>query len=300
LSPLLAKLVKDKRVLALDQPLSTQAGKPGLYRVADSNLRLYLAALRSAAEQVRRGRPDAAYRLVERRWTAWRGRAVEPLIRESLELAAAAGALPWPQVEAVGGWWNRRFDPEVDLVGTDRTPVASTIHFVGSVKWLSEAFDRRDLHALRRSGAEVPGYDAAETGVAVVSLSGVTGGLDLGANDAVWGPGGHRRCVAIGLRRTGPNSESLYCGAVRSPPDVLGQRGRGDRSPGDANEAGREPGRHGIDDQTQTCRSVILTSKSVYRGSRHRSGTVYQSPVNPSRKLRRFESVTRHILIDRP
>jgi hypothetical protein len=126
---------------------------------------------------------------VERRWTAWRGRAVEPLIRESLELAAAAGALPWPQVEAVGGWWNRRFDPEVDLVGTDRAPVASTIHFVGSVKWLSEAFDRRDLHALRRSGAEVPGYDAAETGVAVVSLSGVTGGLDLGANDAVWGPG---------------------------------------------------------------------------------------------------------------
>ncbi|NUR59998.1 MAG: ATP-binding protein [Catenulispora sp.] len=188
LSPLLARLVREKRVLALDQPLSTQAGKPGLYRVADSNLRLYLAALRGAAEQVRRGRPGPAWRLVERRWTSWRGRAVEPLIRESLEVAAAAGHLPWSQVEAVGGWWNRRFDPEVDLVGADRAPVASTVHFAGSVKWLADAFDRRDLHALRRAAAEVPGYAESETSLAVVSLSGITDGLDLGANDLVWRP----------------------------------------------------------------------------------------------------------------
>lgn len=188
LSPLLGRLVQEKRVLALDQPLSIQAGKPGLYRVADSNLRLYLAALRGAAEQVRRGRPEAAWQLVERRWTSWRGRAVEPLIRESLELAAAAGTLPWPQVEAVGGWWNRRFDPEVDLVGADKAPVASKIYFVGSVKWLTDAFDRRDLHALRRTAAEVPGYVESETGLAVVSLSGATDGLDLSANDAMWGP----------------------------------------------------------------------------------------------------------------
>jgi len=188
LSPLLSTLVEEKRVLALDQPLSTQAGKPGLYRVADSNLRLYLAALRGAAEQVRRGRPDAAYRLVERRWTSWRGRAVEPLIRESLQLAAPADGLPWPRVEAVGGWWNRRFDPEVDLVGADRSPAASVVYFVGSVKWLSDAFDRRDLHALRRAAAEVPGYVESETGLAVVSLSGIADGLDLGSGDIVWSP----------------------------------------------------------------------------------------------------------------
>jgi hypothetical protein len=36
--------------------------------------------------------------------------------------------------EAVGGWWNRQFDPEIDLVGADRSPVASRICFVGSVK----------------------------------------------------------------------------------------------------------------------------------------------------------------------
>lgn len=76
----------------------------------------------------------------------------------------------------------------MDLVGSDRAPAASTIFFVGSVKWLADTFDRRDLHALRRAVAEVPGYVENETGVAVVSLSGAASGLDLGDNDAVWGP----------------------------------------------------------------------------------------------------------------
>jgi hypothetical protein len=188
LSPLLGRLVQEKRVLALDQPLSTQAGKPALYRVEDSSLRLYLAALRGAQEQARRGRSEAAFRLVERRWTSWRGRAVEPLIRQSLELAAAAGYLPWPDAEAVGGWWNRRFDPEVDLVGADRAPVAGKIFFVGSVKWLSGVFDRRDLHALRRAAVEVPGYTETETGLVVVSLAGTSPDLDLDTDDLAWRP----------------------------------------------------------------------------------------------------------------
>ena len=65
-------------MLAADTPLSTSPGKPALYRVADSNLRLYLAALRSAQALSRRGRPEAAYDWCVRRWAAWRGRAVEP------------------------------------------------------------------------------------------------------------------------------------------------------------------------------------------------------------------------------
>jgi uncharacterized protein len=183
LSPLLRRLVEEKRVLAVDHPLSTKPGRPALYRIADSNLRLYLGMGRSAQEQARRGRPDAAVTLVRRRWTSWRGRAVEPLIRDALELAALAGALPWPEVMAVGGWWNRRFDPEIDLVGADRGPVAQRIDFVGSIKWLSSAFDQRDLAAVRHGATQVPGF-GPETGLAVVSLSGVTG-VDA---DLVWGP----------------------------------------------------------------------------------------------------------------
>ncbi|MGH3544341.1 MAG: AAA family ATPase [Mycobacteriales bacterium] len=188
LSPLLRRLVEEKRVLAVDEPLSTRPGKPVLYRVTDSNLRLYLGVLRAAHEQARRGRPEAAFALVQRRWSSWRGRAVEPLIRQSLELALTAGGLPWPEVEVVGGWWNRRFDPEVDLVGADRAPVARKVFFVGSVKWLGTPFDAHDLAELVKASAQVPGFTPGVTGLAVVSLSGAVPGLKLGSSDLLWGP----------------------------------------------------------------------------------------------------------------
>jgi hypothetical protein len=186
LSPLLRRLTDDKRVLAMDLPLSSTPGKPALYRVADTNLRLYLAALRTAQEQTRRGRPEAAFRILHRRWTTWRGRAVEPLIRESLALAAASGALPWPDVEAVGSWWNRQFNPELDLIGADRAPVAQHLFFAGSIKWLSTPFDHHDLAALHRAAPLVPGFQPGATGLVAVSLSGMADGLDTSALDLQW------------------------------------------------------------------------------------------------------------------
>lgn len=188
LSPLLHRLTEEKHVLVAEHPLSTQPGKPALYRIADSNLRLYLAVLRQAEEQARRGRPDAAYRLIERRWTAWRGKAVEPLIREALELAAAEGALPWPGTQAVGGWWTRRFDPEIDLIGADRSPVATRILFTGSVKWLGTPFDHHDLATHHAAAVQVPGYEPDGTGTVIASLSGVANTIDARSADIVWGP----------------------------------------------------------------------------------------------------------------
>jgi uncharacterized protein len=187
LSPLLRRLVDEKRVLAMDEPLSTQPGKPSLYRIADSSLRLYVAVLRAAQEQTRRGRPGAAFRLVERRWASWRGRAVEPLVRQSLELAALDGLLPWEGVDVVGGWWNRRFDPEVDLVGADRAPVAQEVSFVGSVKWLATPFDRHDLAGLIRAAPLVPGFTPGSTGLVIASLSGTSADVGRGDADLVWG-----------------------------------------------------------------------------------------------------------------
>ncbi len=186
LSPLIRRLVADKRVLAVDEPLSTRPGRPALHRVADPSLRLYLAMLREAQDLSRRGRPGAAFELVRRRWTSWRGRAVEPLVRSALELACADGSLPFPDVHAVGGWWNRQFDPEIDLVGADRGPVARRIDFVGSVKWLATPFDRHDLAALARSAGAVPGHEPGRTASVVVSLSGVVPGLGPEAVDVLW------------------------------------------------------------------------------------------------------------------
>ncbi len=182
LSPQLRRLVTEKRVVAIDEPLSTRPGKPGLYRIADSNLRFYLAASRAAQELARRGRSAEAFRLLKRRWSGWRGRAVEPLIRESLERSCAAGSTPWPDTEAVGGWWNRQFDPEIDLVGADRSPVATRLFFVGSVKWLDSPFDAHDLAELVRNASAVPGAVPGTTGLAIVSRSGLAPGIDRMAN----------------------------------------------------------------------------------------------------------------------
>jgi AAA+ ATPase superfamily predicted ATPase len=187
LSPLLRRLVDDKRVLAEDAPLSTRPGRPARYRVADSNLRLYLA-IRGAHELVRRGRPDAAFTLIERRWSSWRGKAVEPLVRQSLELAAAGGALPWPGIAAVGGWWNRAFSVEVDLVGADRSPLAQQILFAGSVKWLASPVDRHDVEQLRRAAPAVPGTQPRSTALVMACLSGRAPEVDPQAVDLWWGP----------------------------------------------------------------------------------------------------------------
>jgi AAA+ ATPase superfamily predicted ATPase len=186
LSPLLRRLIDDKQVLAADQPLSTSSGKPTLYRVADSSLRLYLGILRDVYNLTLRGRPDTGYALFQNRWSSWRGRAVEPLIRQSLEQAAVTGALPWADAQAVGGWWNRQFNPEIDLIGADRAPVASQILFCGSLKWLGTPFDGHDLHKLQEGARQVPGFDASHTGLLVVSRSGAD--LPADAVTTVWGP----------------------------------------------------------------------------------------------------------------
>jgi uncharacterized protein len=170
LSPLLHRLVEDKHVLAIDEPLSVRPTKPALYRVADPSLRFYLAVGRAAHELSRRGRAAAAGTLISRRWVSWRGRAVEPVIREALILAAAD--LPWPEAIAVGGWWNRAFDPEIDLIGADRAPVATKLWYAGSVKWLDHSFGSRDLAALQRGAAQVPGFDPEETALIGVSCAG--------------------------------------------------------------------------------------------------------------------------------
>ena len=185
LSPVLHRLVADKHVLAADEPLSVRAGKPMLYRVADSNLRFYLALGRAAQEWSRRGRPAPAKALLRRRWSSWRGRAVEPVIREALSLSPED--LPWPEAIAVGAWWNRAFQPEIDLVGADRAPLTRQIYYAGSVKWLDSPFDDHDLAALRRDAIAVPGFEPGRAGLVAVSRTGTSG--DVSRQLALcWGP----------------------------------------------------------------------------------------------------------------
>jgi CHAT domain len=84
LSPILNTLLA-KRVLAADAPLSTRSGERNeRYRIADAYLRFWLAHLARVIPLIERGRGDLALSRIEMSWPGWRGRAVEPVIRESL------------------------------------------------------------------------------------------------------------------------------------------------------------------------------------------------------------------------
>lgn len=98
--------LRDRRIVAADLPLSTATDtKNKRYRITDSYLRFWPAFLERGIPLVERGRNDLALSRIERSWTSWRGRAVEPLVRASL-----LRLLPnqdWPDTEEIGGWWNR-------------------------------------------------------------------------------------------------------------------------------------------------------------------------------------------------
>jgi hypothetical protein len=151
-------VLAEKRVLAADEPLSARAGsKDRRWRVSDPALRFWLAAVEPVLAEVDRGRPDLAMRRVDETYTSWRGRAIEPVVRDAL-----ARLLPddrWSDVMTVGGWWPRTNNPEVDLIGADQRP-AKRIGLVGTIKWRAERpLDHHDIDALARDAVEVPGVD---------------------------------------------------------------------------------------------------------------------------------------------
>jgi hypothetical protein len=94
------------------------------------------------------------------------------VVRQSL-LRLPAGALP-EGTDAVGGYWTRTNDPEIDLVGADRAPIAKKITMVGSIKWLeNRPFDGRDLARLVIHRSQLPGADDS-TPLLAVSRTGAT------------------------------------------------------------------------------------------------------------------------------
>lgn len=165
-----AELLVDKRVVAAELPVSLRPSKERRYRVADSYLRFWLAFIEPHMAEIERMRGDITRARIEQQWTSWRGRAVEPLVRESL-----ARLLPDDDVPAapvVGGYWTRSNDVEIDLVGADRQPVAKQLLFLGSIKWLENSpFDNHDLAALHKHRAAITGEPVP---LVAVSRSGVS------------------------------------------------------------------------------------------------------------------------------
>jgi AAA+ ATPase superfamily predicted ATPase len=158
-----------QRVVEAITPLSTQPSRETRYIVADPHLRFWLALLGPYLPEIERGRGDLVLARIRTQWTSWRGRAIEPVVREALRRLPSD--LP-PGTDAVGGYWTRTNDPEIDLVGADRTPVATRITMVGSIKWHERrGFDTHDLARLAIHRTRLPGADETTPLLAVTRIA---------------------------------------------------------------------------------------------------------------------------------
>jgi AAA+ ATPase superfamily predicted ATPase len=166
------QLLTAKRIVEATTPLSTRPSRETRYAVADPHLRFWLTFLGPHLPEIERGRGDLVLDRIKAAWTSWRGNAIEPVIREALR-RLPAGYLS-DDTRVIGGYWTRSNDPQIDVVGADRGPVADRITCVGSIKWLEQRpFDRHDLLDLLHHRSLLPGADAG-TPVLAVSRSGAT------------------------------------------------------------------------------------------------------------------------------
>ena len=169
-----------KRMVAAELPVSVTASKERRYRVTDPYLRFWLTFVGPHLAEIERLRGDLTLKRIRSGWAAWRGRAVEPLLRESLARLLPDGRLPSAPV--IGAYWTRSNSIEIDVVGADRPPVARELLFLGSIKWLERApFDNHDLVGLQRHRATI-----TDDPVPLVAIS--RAGVDVAGLDASYGP----------------------------------------------------------------------------------------------------------------
>ena len=169
-----------KGIVSAELPVSLMPSRERRYRIADPYLRFWLRFCESHMPEIERRRGDITLDRIRSGWGAYRGRAIEPLVREALARLLPDDQLP--AAAAVGGYWTRTNEVEIDLVGADRSPIASTLAFVGSIKWHDRVpFDRHDEASLIRQRAHLTDDTVP---LAAVSRS----GIDSPAVDARYGP----------------------------------------------------------------------------------------------------------------
>ena len=122
LSAALEVLVDVKGLVSRTLPYAVPPSKqPARYTIVDPYLRFWLRFVGPHLAELSRGRSDLVIARIERDWTAYRGRAVEPVVRTALErlLADPELAEKLGGARHVGSWWKRDHSIEIDLVGGD-------------------------------------------------------------------------------------------------------------------------------------------------------------------------------------
>lgn len=172
-------LVAQKQVVAAESAMSGRRQRDRRYYVADPYLRFWLRFVRPELPNIERGRGEQAAQWALERWPDYRGRAIEPIVRRSIEQMLPDDRLG--DGLYAGSYWTRSGSVEIDLVIADSTPAPAEVRAVGSIKWRDrKRFDRRDSDALIGDSAAVPGVTAGTRTVGV-SATGFTrdSGVDL-------------------------------------------------------------------------------------------------------------------------
>lgn len=167
-------LLVEKRAIVRERPYSTDLSKLTHYRIEDAHLRVWGRYVAPNMPAIERGAGSAALQRVLTDWEAWKGEAVEPIIRESvLRLALRDESLS--AAAHTGRWWRRDGQTEVDIVIGDRLPTAKSLLAVGSIKWRqTEPFGTNDLRELSQSASQLPGAE----GVELVAVSRIPAHVD--------------------------------------------------------------------------------------------------------------------------
>jgi hypothetical protein len=167
------EILSTKRLVVAQRPLSTTPSKETRYTVADPYLRFWLTFIAPNMQRIERGSVEPVLANIKKSWDSWRGRAIEPVIYESLaRMELTYGGEDIPGV--VGGFWTRTNSTEVDIVVANKAPVADAIYAVGSIKWREGGpFDEADLAQLIAQRPRVPGA-CADTPLVIVSRNGST------------------------------------------------------------------------------------------------------------------------------
>jgi len=162
-------VLAEKRIITSALPLSTAKSVERRYWIADPYLRFWLRFIEPALSEIERGLGATVAPSIARDFSDYRGRAIEPLVRDALARLSMAGDATLSGARAVGAFWTRDNKVEVDLVGADReAPPAGSVAFVGTIKWRGRApLTGSDIAALVRSASGISGVDATTPIVAV-------------------------------------------------------------------------------------------------------------------------------------
>jgi hypothetical protein len=168
-------LVDVKQIVAVDFPGGRLDSRLKRYRIADPYLRFWFRFVEPQLRNIEIGRPDLAVEAFRRSWPSWRGRAIEPIVREAVLRLAPSLAGQLAGIESVNAWWERTGTHEFDLIGAghDGLPLVA-----GSVKWReNQPFNDRDLAKLATARSVIP--HAEQASLLAVSPHGVAPGVGV-------------------------------------------------------------------------------------------------------------------------